>query len=66
MVLHDINQALRYSERVIALKDGRIFADGATDEVLTEENFRALYGVSAIKTTLCRNGDTYPVFVLAP
>jgi iron complex transport system ATP-binding protein len=35
-VLHDLNQAARYADRLIALKDGRVVLDGAPGEVLTE------------------------------
>lgn len=45
MVLHDINQASFYADRIIALKDGQILADGSPDEVVTKENVRALFNV---------------------
>ncbi|WP_203614076.1 ABC transporter ATP-binding protein [Streptomyces sp. SID13726] len=36
MVLHDLNQACRYADHVIAMKAGRIVAEGAPAEVITE------------------------------
>ncbi|MFD9318672.1 ABC transporter ATP-binding protein [Streptomyces sp. NPDC060053] len=36
MVLHDLNQACRYADHVIAMKAGRIVAEGAPAEVVTE------------------------------
>ncbi|MER6077216.1 ABC transporter ATP-binding protein [Streptomyces sp. NPDC001833] len=36
MVLHDLNQACRYADHVIAMKAGRIVAQGAPAEVVTE------------------------------
>ena len=40
MAMHDLNQVARYSRRVIALRDGRIFRDGAPPEVLTPDVLR--------------------------
>ena len=45
MVLHDVNQAMRYSDEVVALAGGRIVAQGAPDEVVTTELMRRVYGV---------------------
>ena len=45
MVLHDVNQAMRYSDEVVALAGGRIVAQGAPDEVVTTELMRQVYGV---------------------
>jgi iron complex transport system ATP-binding protein len=36
LVLHDLNQAARYSQRMVVLQDGRVVADGAPGVVLTE------------------------------
>ncbi len=44
-VLHDLNLACRYADRVVAMKDGRIFAEGAPEEVVTPENVRAVFGL---------------------
>ena len=42
---HDPERAYVYSDRIIALKNGTVFAQGSPGEVLTEENIRELYGV---------------------
>lgn len=63
MVLHDLNHATRYSDRVIAIKDGEVFADGTVDEVMTEENFEKLYGVKAIRFDLIQDEEEYCVFI---
>jgi len=47
MAMHDINQVARYSARVIALRDGRIFRDGPPARVLTPEVLRQVFGVDA-------------------
>lgn len=36
IVLHDINYAAAYADRIVAMKDGQIVASGSPDEVLTE------------------------------
>lgn len=45
MVLHDMNQALHYSDEVIALAHGRIAAQGAPEEIVTGELLREVYGI---------------------
>ena len=45
MVLHDVNQAIRYSDEVIGLKDGRIVAQGVPREVVSPEFMEEIYGV---------------------
>ena len=44
---HDPQHALRFSRRVLALRDGRVAAFGDTRDVLTETLLRRLYGVDA-------------------
>jgi iron complex transport system ATP-binding protein len=36
-VLHDLNQAARYADRLVALRDGRVVIDGPPAEVLTPD-----------------------------
>ena len=47
MVLHDLNQAVRYGERLIAVRAGKIIADGSPNDVFTRELVRDLYGVES-------------------
>lgn len=47
-VIHDLNMAARYCNIVMLLKDGKIFALGKVEEVLTAENIRAVFSVDAI------------------
>ncbi|KQY00531.1 iron ABC transporter ATP-binding protein [Rhizobium sp. Root73] len=44
IVLHDINQAAAYADRIVALRDGRVIADGTPYEVLTKDNLEAIFG----------------------
>jgi iron complex transport system ATP-binding protein len=43
---HDLNVAASLCERVVMLRDGRVVASGATEDVLTAEAVRTLYGVN--------------------
>ncbi|QKF07289.1 ABC transporter ATP-binding protein [Berryella wangjianweii] len=45
MVLHDINQALRYSDRIVALADGAIACQGAPEEVVDADLIERVYDV---------------------
>lgn len=45
MVLHDINQAIRYSDTIIVMKDGKIVVQGAPKEVITKNIIKEIYGV---------------------
>ncbi|WP_435929419.1 iron-enterobactin ABC transporter ATP-binding protein [Dryocola sp. BD613] len=44
-VLHDLNQACRYATHLIALRDGKIVAEGAPGEIVTPELIEAIYGL---------------------
>ena len=46
MVLHEINQAIHFSDEIIGLKDGKVLAHGAPEEIITSEILEKLYGVS--------------------
>ncbi|MDA3642624.1 ABC transporter ATP-binding protein [Saccharopolyspora indica] len=45
-VLHDLEQAARYADRVVALRDGAVHTEGPTAEVVDEELLAAVFGVS--------------------
>lgn len=45
LVLHEINLASFYSDRICAFKDDRLAFSGTPAEVMTEERLRAVYGV---------------------
>lgn len=52
MVLHEINQAIHFSDQVIGLKDGRVAVEGDPREVITTETLEELYGVRLGVTTV--------------
>jgi len=43
-VLHDLNLAAQYCDRLVLLSEGRVYAEGSPDEVITEGNIREVYG----------------------
>ncbi|MCS6712114.1 ABC transporter ATP-binding protein [Brachybacterium sp. EF45031] len=47
IVLHDLNLAARYGDHLVAVREGRIHAQGAPEEVLTEEIVRVVFGLDA-------------------
>ena len=50
MVLHDLELAARYADHLIAMRDGRIVAEGAPSAVVTEELVSSVFGVDALVT----------------
>ena len=52
MVLHDVNQALRYSDNLVALAGGRIVAQGAPDDIIAPDLLEQVYGVRLGVTTI--------------
>lgn len=51
MVLHDINQAIRYSDKIIVMRNGEIVASGPPEQVVTKETVHAVYGVDVVLRT---------------
>ncbi|HEY8392794.1 MAG TPA: ABC transporter ATP-binding protein [Capillibacterium sp.] len=47
-VFHDLNLAARYCHDLIMLKEGKIYAQGSPNKVLTPENLAAVFGVKAV------------------
>jgi iron complex transport system ATP-binding protein len=60
MVLHDLNQACRYADYLIALRGGKIYAQGLPAEVMTVDMVRSVFGIEShivkdpvTKTPMC-------------
>ena len=49
MVLHEINQAIHFSDEVIGLKDGKVLVQGDPKDVITTESISELYDVDEAK-----------------
>ncbi|MEI4488650.1 ABC transporter ATP-binding protein [Frigidibacter sp. MR17.14] len=48
MVLHDLNLAARYADRLVALRAGCVHSAGPPSEVLTEAMVREVFGLEAL------------------
>lgn len=46
-VLHDLGQAARYADHMIAMCEGRVVAHGSPEEVVTGETVASVFGLSA-------------------
>ena len=47
MVLHDINQASRFSDELIMLRNGKIVAQGSPIETMNKENLKKVFNIDA-------------------
>ncbi len=45
MSIHNIRNAIKYCDRLILLKDGKILSDGKVSDVITSENILKAYGI---------------------
>ncbi|WP_308050654.1 ABC transporter ATP-binding protein [Streptomyces sp. TRM72054] len=48
MVLHDLNQACRYADHVVAMKAGRVVGEGAPAEVVTAAMVEEVFGLRCV------------------
>ncbi len=47
MISHDLNLASKYSDNIIMMSEGRIYAVGTPEEVITEANIKHVYDVDS-------------------
>ena len=47
VAIHDLNLAARFSDSVVQLKQGKIYAHGSWNETITEQSILEIYGVQA-------------------
>lgn len=47
-VLHDLNQACRYADNLIAIKSGQVMATGAPKDIVTEALIEDVFGLSCV------------------
>jgi iron complex transport system ATP-binding protein len=43
LVLHEINEACRYADHIVAMRDGKVVAQGAPADVVTAESMAAIF-----------------------
>ena len=59
IVLHELNNACRFADNIIALKKGKIICEGKPLEVINKENLKTIYGIDA-NLTISEDGK-YPI-----
>lgn len=59
VVLHDLNQAARYADRMLVLQDGRIAEDGPPEQVLNVPMLERVFGIHAHVTQDPVSGRPY-------
>ncbi|MGK7924136.1 MAG: ABC transporter ATP-binding protein [Spirulina sp.] len=60
-VLHDLNLALRYSDRLALLRRGQLWAIGPRSEVLTPENIEAVFNIKVAIVDTPVGKQVYPL-----
>jgi len=65
-VVHDLNLALQYADKVLMMKSGEAYANGSPEVVLTEENIKAAFGLAV--RIIHHDHTQFPIIVpdLAP
>jgi iron complex transport system ATP-binding protein len=46
-VLHDLHHAVRFADHLLLLHEGKLFAQGSVDDVITAANLADVYGIDA-------------------
>ncbi|MRI33038.1 hypothetical protein EOPP23_08585 [Endozoicomonas sp. OPT23] len=60
-ILHDLNQALQYSDNIILMNQGQLVAQGRSEDVLDEQIIKDVFSVEMARVTL--PGSTQPIFI---
>ena len=58
-VVHDLNLAARFADRILLLHGGRILADGSTKDVLTAGHLQEAFGVRPVLLTNPQSGEMH-------
>ncbi|MGL5345593.1 MAG: heme ABC transporter ATP-binding protein [Plesiomonas sp.] len=60
VILHDLNLAARYADRILLLNNGTLYADGTPKQILTHDNIRHVFDID---TTIIPHPDIDSVLV---
>lgn len=61
VVLHDLNLAAQFADKILMLRDGRLLAAGVREEVLRPAVIRQAYGIET--TVIYPEGCSFPVII---
>jgi iron complex transport system ATP-binding protein len=61
-VVHDLNLAAQFADRLLLLHQGRILCDGSTREVLTREHVQTAFAVAPVLLMNPATRKTHLVF----
>ncbi len=64
MISHDLNLAIRYSDKFVLMKDGMVYAVG-DHEIITPENIKAVYNIDAYVENVRGIPVVIPIFMEA-
>jgi len=57
VITHDLNLAAEFADKIVLLKDGKVFAQGEPREVLTMENLQSVFAVNVLLDTNPASGN---------
>jgi iron complex transport system ATP-binding protein len=61
-VVHDLNLAVKFADRLLLIHRGRVLADGSTREVLSADHLRTAFDVAPVLLTNPATGATHLAF----
>lgn len=61
MVLHELNNAARFANYIIGMKDGDVVCKGTPKEVITKDSLASLYGIDA--NIILDEQNEYPICI---
>lgn len=61
--IHDLNLASMFCNRLILLKNGKVFCEGTTKEVLTKDNIKKVYNVDVVVRNNKKNNSLNIVYL---
>lgn len=59
MVIHELNEAARFADHLLAMKQGQLLYEGAPAEIFTQDMLRTVFGIDAEILRDPRSGSPY-------
>ena len=60
-ILHDLNLAARYSEKIIALKSGKSIGYGSCNEIINEKFIKEIFDINVLVSETAYGKQIYPI-----